>query len=88
MTVYLDRRGPAQEEAEELEQQIEEAEKQEAVENIMGIINGVIAYTVILPFLFMFAFNMSLTKMFDLDKIGYVESLGIVVAARVLRGKK
>jgi predicted Holliday junction resolvase-like endonuclease len=88
MTVYLDPRGPAQEEAEELQKQIEEQEKQENVQKVMDVINGLFAYTVILPLLFMFAFNFSLTKMFGFDKIGYVESLGIVIVARVLRGKK
>jgi uncharacterized membrane protein len=88
MTVYLDPRGPAQEEAEELQKQIEEQEKQESVENVMAIINGLFSYTVILPLLFMVAFNFSLTKMFGFDKVGYVESLGVVIVARVLRGKK
>jgi hypothetical protein len=88
MTVYLDPRGPAQEEAEELQKQIEEQEKQESIEKGMAIINGLIAYTVILPLLFMVAFNFSLTKMFGFDKIGYVESLGVVIVARVLRGAK
>jgi predicted Holliday junction resolvase-like endonuclease len=88
MTVYLDPRGPAQEEAEELQKQIEEQEKQENVQKVMDVINGLFAYTVILPLLFMFAFNFSLTKMFGFDKIGYVESLGVVIVARVLRGKK
>lgn len=88
MTVYLDPRGPAKEEEEQLQQQLEEQEKQENIEKGMAIINGLIAYTVILPLLFMFAFNVSLTKMFSLDKIGYVESLGIVIVARILRGAK
>jgi hypothetical protein len=88
MTVYLDPRGPSKEEEEELQQQIEEQEKQESIEKGMAIVNGLIAYTVILPLLFMVAFNFSLTKMFGFDKIGYVESLGIVIVARVLRGKK
>lgn len=88
MTVYLDPRGPAQEEAEELQKQIEEQEKQENAQKVMDVINGLFAYTVILPLLFMFAFNFSLTKMFGFDKIGYVESLGVVIVARVLRGKK
>lgn len=87
-TVYLDPRGPAQEEAEELQKQIEEQERQENIKNGMEVINGLISYLLILPFLFMFAFNVSLTKMFSLDKIGYVESLGIVIVARVLRGKR
>jgi len=88
MTVYLDPRGPAKEEAEELQKQIEEQERQENIEKGMAIINGLIAYLAILPLLFMFAFNVSLTKMFSLDRIGYVESLGIVIVARVLRGKR
>jgi hypothetical protein len=88
MTVYLDPRGPAQEESEEIRKQNEEQEKQANVEKVMLVINELLAYTVILPLLFMFAFNLSLTKMFSLDKIGYVESLGIVIVARVLRGKK
>ena len=88
MTVYLDPRGPAKEQEDELKKQIEEQEKQENVEKVMAIINGIFAYTVILPLLFMFAFNLSLTKMFSLDRIGYVESLGIVIVARVLRGKR
>ena len=88
MTVYLDPRGPAQEEAEELQKQIEEQEKQESVENVMALINGLFSYPVIPPLLFMVAFNFSLTKMFGFDKVGYVESLGVVIVARVLRGKK
>ena len=92
MTVYLDPRGPAQEEAEQqaeqLKKQIEEQEKQESIERGTAILNGLIAYLAILPLLFMVAFNVSLTKMFSLDKIGYVESLGIVIVARVLRGKR
>ena len=87
-TVFLDPRGPAQEEAEEIQKQIEEQEHQENVEKVMAVINGLFTYTVILPLLFMFAFNVSLTKMFSLDRIGYVESLGIVIVARVLRGKR
>jgi uncharacterized membrane protein YdbT with pleckstrin-like domain len=88
MTVYLDPRGPSKEEEEELQKQIEEQEKQESVENVMAIINGLFAYTVILPLLFMIAFNFSLTKMFGFDKVGYVESLGVVIVARILRGAK
>ena len=88
MTVYLDPRGPAQEEAEEIQKQLEEQEKQENLEKGMAIVNGLFAYIVILPLLFMVAYNFSLTKMFGFDKIGYVESLGIVIVARVLRGKK
>ena len=88
MTVYLDPRGPAKEEEEQIQQQLEEQEKQENIEKGMAIVNGLIAYTVILPLLFMFAFNLSLTKMFSLDRIGYVESLGIVIVARILRGKR
>jgi hypothetical protein len=88
MTVYLDPRGPSKEEEEQLQQQFEEQEKQENIEKGMAIINGLIAYIVILPLLFMFAFNVSLTKMFSLDRIGYVESLGIVIVARILRGAK
>ena len=88
MTVYLDPRGPAKEEEEQIKQQLEEQEKQENIEKGMAIVNGLIAYTVILPLLFMFAFNLSLTKMFSLDRIGYVESLGIVIVARILRGKR
>jgi uncharacterized membrane protein len=88
MTVYLDPRGPAQEEAEELQKELEEQEKQENVQKVMDVINGLFAYTVILPLLFMVAFNFSLTKMFGFDKIDYVESLGVVIVARVLRGKK
>jgi len=88
MTVYLDPRGPAKEEEEQIKQQLEEQEKQENIEKGMAIVNGLIAYTVILPLLFMFAFNLSLTKMFSLDRIGYVESLGIVIVARILRGAK
>jgi hypothetical protein len=84
MTVYLDPRGPAKEQVE----QIEEQDNKEAVETVMAIINGLIAYTVILPLLFMFSFNVSLTKMFNFANIGYVESLGVVIVARVLRGKK
>lgn len=88
MTVYLDPRGPAQEEAEQLKQEIEAQEKQESIEKGMAIVNGLFAYLVILPLLFMVAFNVSLTKIFSLDRIGYVESLGIVIVARVLRGKR
>lgn len=88
MTVYLDPRGPAKEEEEDLQKQIEEQEKQENIEKVMAVINGLFTYTVILPLLFMFAFNISLTKMFSFDRIGYVESLGIVIVARVLRGKR
>ena len=87
-TVFLDPRGPAKEEEEELQKQIEEQEHQENVEKVMAVINGLFTYTVILPLLFMFAFNVSLTKMFSLDRIGYVESLGVVIVARVLRGKR
>jgi hypothetical protein len=88
MTVYLDPRGPAQEEAEEMQKQLEEQEKQESLEKGMAIVNGLIAYIAILPLLFMVAYNVSLTKMFGFDKVGYVESLGVVIVARVLRGKK
>jgi len=84
----LDPRGPAKEEEEQIKQQLEEQEKQENIEKGMAIVNGLIAYIVILPLLFMFAFNVSLTKMFTLDRIGYVESLGIVIVARILRGAK
>lgn len=91
-TIFLDPRGPAieqaEKEAEELQLQLEEQEKQENVEKVMTVINGLFAYIVILPLLFMVAFNLSLTKMFSLDRIGYVESLGIVIVARVLRGKR
>jgi len=91
-TIFLDPRGPAieqaQKEVEELQQELEEKQKQENIEKGMAIVNGLFAYIVILPLLFMFAFNVSLTKMFSLDKIGYVESLGIVIVARVLRGKR
>jgi hypothetical protein len=87
-TVYLDPRGPAQQEAKEIEKQLEDIEKQENAEKGMAIINSLIAYTVILPLLFMVSFNMSLTKMFNFANIGYVESLGIVIVARVLRGKR
>ena len=87
-TVYLDPRGPVKEEEEQLQTQIEEQEKQENVEKVMAVINGLIIYLAILPVLFMFAFNISLTKMFDFGRIGYVESLGIVIVARVLRGKR
>jgi len=91
MTVYLDPRGPAQEEAEqsaeEIKQQLEEQAKRESLEKANQILSAAFAYLAILPFLFMFAYNLSLAKMFSLDKIGYVESLGIVVVARVLRGK-
>ena len=86
--MYLDPRGPAKEEEEQLQTQIEEQEKQENVEKVMAVINGLITYLAILPVLFMFAFNMSLTKMFNFDRIDYVESLGIVIVARVLRGKR
>ena len=87
-TVYLDPRGPAQQEAKEIERQLEDIEKQENAEKGMAIIKSLIAYTVILPLLFMVSFNMSLTKMFNFANIGYVESLGIVIVARVLRGKR
>ena len=87
-TVYLDPRGPAQQEAKEIGRQLEDIEKQENAEKGMAIINSLIAYTVILPLLFMVSFNMSLTKMFNFANIGYVESLGIVIVARVLRGKR
>ena len=87
-TVYLDPRDPAQQEAKEIERQLEDIEKQENAEKGMAIINSLIAYTVILPLLFMVSFNMSLTKMFNFANIGYVESLGIVIVARVLRGKR
>lgn len=87
-TVYLDPRGPAQEEAEQIKKQLEEAEQQETNEKVMTVINGLLSYTIILPLLFMFAFNYSLTKMFDFDRIGYIESLGVVIVARVLRGAK
>ena len=88
MTVYLDPRGPAKEDEEELKRQLEAQEKQESIEKGVAILNGLIAYLAILPLLFMVAFNVSLTKMFNLDKIGYVESLGIVIVARILRGKR
>ncbi len=88
MTVYLDHRGTAKEQEEELQRQLEEQEKKESVENVMGILNGLLAYTVILPLIFMVSFNVSLTKMFNFANIGYVESLGVVIVARVLRGKK
>jgi hypothetical protein len=71
-----------------LQRQLEEQEKKESVENVMGILNGLLAYTVILPLIFMVSFNVSLTKMFNFANIGYVESLGVVIVARVLRGKK
>jgi hypothetical protein len=88
MTVYLDHRGAEKEQEEELQRQLEEQEKKESVENVMGILNGLLAYTVILPLIFMVSFNVSLTKMFNFANIGYVESLGVVIVARVLRGKK
>mgnify|MGYP003328786202 CR=1 FL=1 len=88
MTVFLDPRGPAQEEAEQLQKQLEEQEKQENIKTGMAIVNGLFAYIVILPLLFMVAYNVSLTKMFGFDKVGYVESLGVVIVARVLRGKR
>jgi uncharacterized membrane protein YdbT with pleckstrin-like domain len=88
MTVYLDPRGPSKEEEESLQQQIEEQEKQESLEKVMAISSGLIAYILILPLLFMVGFNLSLTKMFGFDKVGYVESLGVVIVARVLRGAK
>ncbi len=84
MTVYLDRRSLEEPSPEELEEQ----EQKQAVENVMGILNGLLTYTVILPLLFMVSFNVSLTKMFNFANIGYVESLGVVIVARVLRGKK
>jgi hypothetical protein len=88
MTVYLDPRGAAKEQEEQLKKEIEEQEQKEATENVMGILNGLLTYTVILPLLFMVSFNVSLTKMFNFANIGYVESLGVVIVARVLRGKK
>lgn len=88
MTVYLDPRGPAKQQEEEIKKQLEEQEQKESVEKVMSIINGLFAYTVILPLLFMISFNVSLTKMFNFANIGYVESLGVVIVARVLRGKK
>ena len=84
MTVYLDRRSLEEPSPEELQEQ----EQKQAVENVMGILNGLLTYTVILPLLFMVSFNVSLTKMFNFANIGYVESLGVVIVARVLRGKK
>jgi predicted Holliday junction resolvase-like endonuclease len=91
-TIFLDPRSIEQKELEQTEeqikQQLEEQERQETIEKGVAIVNGLIAYLVILPLLFMFAFNMSLTKMFSLDRIGYVESLGVVIVARVLRGKR
>ena len=36
MTVYLDPRGPAQEEAEEIQKQLEQQEKQESLEKGMA----------------------------------------------------
>jgi hypothetical protein len=87
-TIFLDPRSHIQQEAEKTEEEIQQIEKQKATENIMGIINGLISYLIILPLLFMFAYNMSLTSMFNFDKIGYPQSLGIVVIARILRGKK
>lgn len=83
-TIYLDRRSLEETNTEESEEQ----ERRESAENIMAIVNGLVAYTVILPLLFMFSFNVSLTKMFNFANIGYVESLGVVIVARVLRGKK
>jgi positive regulator of sigma E activity len=91
-TIFLDPRSIEQKELEQTEeqikQQLEEQERQETIEKGVAIVNSLIAYLVILPLLFMFAFNMSLTKMFSLDRIGYVESLGVVIVARVLRGKR
>jgi predicted Holliday junction resolvase-like endonuclease len=91
-TIFLDPRAEIQKELEateeQIKQQIEEQEKQENIQKVMDVINGLFAYTVILPLLFMFAFNFSLTKMFGFDKVGYVESLGVVIVARVLRGKR
>ena len=87
MTVYLDPRGPAKDEEEDLQKQIEEQERQNRVDKGISILNSIISYSVIFPLLFMVAFNFSLTKMFSFDKIGYVESLGIVIMARILRGK-
>ena len=83
-TIYLDQRA-IEEQEEEL---TEEQEHTEQVKAVSQIINGVITYTVVLPLLFMVAFNVSLTKMFNFANIGYVESLGVVIVARVLRGKK
>jgi hypothetical protein len=98
-TVFLDPRGPQQIKAEQEEllaaaaaeeerKQIEEHNRVVQIEKGAKIVTTVFSYLAILPLLFMVAFNYSLTKMFSLDKIGYVESLGIVVLARVLRGKK
>lgn len=91
-TIFLDPRGPAieqaEKEAEEIQLQLEEQEKEENAKKGIAIINALFSYTVVLPLLFMVAFNLSLTKMFSLDRIGYVESLGIVIVARVLRGKR
>ena len=87
MTVYLDPRGPAKDEEEDLQKQIEEQERQNRVDKGISILNSIISYSVIFPLLFMVAFNFSLTKMFSFDKIGYVESFGIVIMARILRGK-
>jgi type IV secretory pathway TrbL component len=87
-TVFLDPRSQIQQEVEKTEEEIQQIEKQKATENIMGIINGLITYLIILPLLFLVAYNMSLTNMFNFDKIGYPQSLGIVVIARILRGSK
>ena len=98
-TVFLDPRGPQQLKAEQeellaaaaAEEELKQTELQKRtlrVEKGVDMLNSTVAYLVILPLLFMVAYNYSFTKMFSFDRIGYVESLGVVVVARVLRGKK
>ena len=86
-TVYLDPRGPAQKEEEEQQRQIDDQQKQERIKKGAELLSGFISYIIILPLFFMFSFNISLTKIFELSKIGYLESLGIVIMARILRGR-
>jgi uncharacterized membrane protein len=87
-TVFLDPRSQIQQEVEKTEEELKEIQEQQEAENIMSILTGLITYLIILPLLFLVAYNMSLTNMFNFDKIGYPQSLGIVVIARILRGSK
>lgn len=86
-TVYLDPRGPAQEEEQEQQRQIDEQQRQERTRKGAELLSGFISYIIVFPLFFMLAFNISLTKIFELDKIGYLESFGIVIMVRILRGK-
>ncbi|UYA57488.1 hypothetical protein SCREM1_31 [Synechococcus phage S-CREM1] len=82
-TIYLDHRAIEQQTEEELQEQ----EAEELAQRGMRILGKSMMFFAVYPLIFMISFNVSLTKMFNFANIGYVESLGIVFMARILRGK-